>query len=81
MPSALVYCCICGIACDPSDPAVTYRSLDRKWWCADETDCTDRAARASLALLADQARAGELADMDRALESVWADLEANGWKL
>jgi hypothetical protein len=73
-----VSCCICGKKHDPFSPAVEYRSLDAKWWCADETACTDRAARRELTLAA--AQSWELAAMYRALDRAWADLEANGWK-
>lgn len=41
----VVVCAICWQEWDPRDPAVQYRSLDRKWWCADETACTARRAR------------------------------------
>jgi hypothetical protein len=43
-----VACCICGQVWDPRDPGVLYRSLDRAWWCDDETACTDRRARADI---------------------------------
>jgi hypothetical protein len=77
-----VACCICGALHDPRDPAVSYRSLDKKWWCADETACTERRALAEVAGHAGiTTPAGDLAAMYRALDAVWADLEANGWRL
>ena len=51
MPRPLVVlCCICWREYNPSDPAVEYRSLDAKWWCRDETSCTERRARADATL-------------------------------
>ena len=50
--AVFVFCCICGQPWDSSFPAVEYRSLDRKWWCADETACTARRARAEAILQA-----------------------------
>lgn len=64
----LVRCCICGAAWPASSPDVEYRSLDRQWWCADETDCTSRAARIKAAMLA-------------ALDRVWDQLERDGWRI
>ena len=74
MPSTVtVFCAICGQGFSPMNKAVGYRSLDRRWWCADETDCTDRAARqaitAAMAQVADTA----------ALDQSWASLKAEGW--
>lgn len=68
-----VYCCVCASRWDTRDPRVLYRSADRRWWCRDEEPCTQRA-RASMT-------AEEEAAMQRALDDVWAELEARGWKL
>jgi len=76
-----VFCCICGHAHDATSPAVEYRSLDRKWWCADETGCTDRAARGQLTAELAATPAADLAAMYRALDTVWAALEINGWTI
>lgn len=74
-------CCVCEQSWDPASPAVTYRSLDRKWWCADETACTDRAARReALAAAGVRTDPATLAAMRRALEESWARLWARtGW--
>ena len=68
-----VYCCVCGARWDAEDPRVLYRSLDGRWWCRDEEPCT-RQARVSMT-------AEEETAMLRALDEVWAELEARGWKL
>jgi hypothetical protein len=59
----------------PANPGVMYRSLDKKWWCADEKLCLARVAAAPATDPQD------IAAMYRALDQVWADLEANGWRL
>ena len=72
----VVFCCICGEPWEATDPGVQYRSLDRRWWCTDETSCTSRRARGEAVMTAEQETA-----MLRALDEVWAELEARGWKL
>ena len=68
MPDTVtVFCCICGEAWAAGNPAVEYRSLDRRWWCRDETECTGRRAR------------GE-AELDAAIGEVLADMEKQGWR-
>jgi hypothetical protein len=52
-----------------------YRSLDKKWWCADERLCLTRVAAAPATAPQD------IAAMYRALDTVWASLEANRWRL
>jgi hypothetical protein len=74
-----VTCCICGQLWNPADTRVDYRSLDRRWWCADETDCTARRARIEAQAIATPA--ADLAAMYRALDQVWAELEQQGWKV
>lgn len=69
-----VTCCVCGQIHDPLHLSVLYRSADGKWWCTDEKACHRRAGAAPLS-------AADKAAMYRALESVWAELEANGWRL
>jgi hypothetical protein len=77
-----VTCCICGIQRDPTSRAVSYRSLDKKWWCADETACTERRALAEITGRGGTgAPAADIAAMYRALNQVWAGLEKNGWEL
>jgi hypothetical protein len=77
-----VTCCICGQLWNPADPRVDYRSIDRRWWCADETDCTDRRARmARLEAHGTSTPPGTLAAMYRALDQVWAELEQQGWRV
>ena len=87
MLNVTVFCCICGAAHDARSPGVLYRSMDRRWWCTDDGSCLDRAS----ALLVRQAEAArdramaeaspELAAMYAALDQVWADLEANDWRI
>jgi hypothetical protein len=74
-----VQCCVCGTRHRAgSIPATAlYRSEDRRWWCTDELDCWARARAAEWA----DAHAEQMAAMYRALESVWADLEQNGWRI
>ena len=64
----VVHCCVCGARHSSASPDVLYRSADAKWWCADETLCA-----ALLALTLEAMRA--------AITQVWAELEANGWKI
>jgi DNA-binding GntR family transcriptional regulator len=77
-----VNCCVCGQLWNSGDPRVLYRSLDHKWWCQDETECMSRAGHIEEhQRIIDQARADDLAAMYRALDRVWADLEAQGWRI
>lgn len=66
MASVNVTCTICGKIWPAADPGVSYRSLDRLWWCTDETPCTALAART---------QAEDLAGMDAAL----SELREDGW--
>jgi hypothetical protein len=75
-----VTCCICGQPWLATSPNVEYRALDGRWWCADESACTARRARAE-AIATPYAGAGEVAAMYRALDSVWDRLELEGWRL
>ena len=68
MPSVTITCCICGHVWPASSPGAEYRSLDKQWWCADETDCTARAAR-------------QKAEMLAALDAAWDQLERQGWRI
>ena len=81
MLNVTVFCCICGQAHDVFDPAVEYRGIDHRWWCTDEGACTDRAVRADLAAIHLAGASPELAAMYAALDQVWADLEANDWRI
>ena len=64
----VVHCCVCGQCHSSASPAVLYRSADGQWWCRDERDCPER-------------QAAVVAAMQQALDDVWAELEANGWRL
>jgi hypothetical protein len=70
---------------EAADKAVSYRSLDRDWWCADQDECTARARElaiaAELAGMAARRDPAEIAAMYRALEDAWNQLEANGWRI
>ena len=68
VPGPFVHCCICGATWPAHSPGVEYRSLDHQWWCADETDCTNRAARVKAQMLA-------------ALDAAWDQLERDGWRI
>ena len=78
MHSAQVFCCVCGEPHNPRRPDVSYRSGDGRWWCTDELACWGRARDADAIM---QQHLANVAAMYRALENVWADLEASGWKL
>ena len=76
-----VVCCICGQLWDARDPGITYRSIDRRWWCADDQACLEWASRAAI-LAASPVRTdpATLAKMYRALDASWAALWARmGW--
>lgn len=80
-PVPEVLCVICRQLWDARDPGVMYRSLDGKWWCADERACIDWARRAEI-LRASQVTAPPetLAAMYRALDDSWNRLwERMGW--
>jgi hypothetical protein len=83
--SPVVCCVVCGTMYEACDRAVSYRSLDRDWWCADQDACTararDQAIAAELAEMAARRDPAEMAAMYRALESVWRQLELNGWRI
>lgn len=64
----VVHCCVCGQCHSSASPAVLYRSGDGQWWCRDERACRER-------------HAALVVKMQQALDEVWAELEANGWKL
>lgn len=64
----VVHCCVCGERHSSASPAVLYRSADGRWWCRNELACLER-------------HSAVLAAMQRALDEVLAELEANGWKL
>ena len=73
-----VFCCVCGLPWNARDPRVCYRSGDRRWWCTDEVACWLRARDGEAAF---RQHLADVAAMYRALECVWADLEANEWKI
>jgi anthranilate phosphoribosyltransferase len=83
--SPVVCCVVCGAMYEACDPAAEYRSLDKEWWCADTDACTARARdqqiAAELAAMAARRDPEEMAAMLRALESVWRQLEINGWRI
>ena len=81
MHDVLVFCCVCGAGHRPGSPAVLFRSADHRWWCADEFACFLRARLAEQAAQDAARHAAEVAAMYRALDRVWASLEAGGWKL
>lgn len=64
----VVYCCVCGERHSSASTGVMYRSEDAQWWCRNELACRER-------------QAAVIAAMQRALDDVWAELEAGGWKL
>ena len=64
----VVHCCVCGKCHSSSSPQVLYRTLDGQWWCRDERACYER-------------RDATVKAMQQALDDVWAELEARGWKL
>ena len=59
MSPTIVICCICWRAYHPTDPAIEYRSLDGRWWCRDETECTEARARAEAAIFAARDQMGQ----------------------
>lgn len=63
----VVHCCVCGHRHSTASPAVLYRSADGQWWCADEDACHGRYT-------------GLIEAMQRALDEVWEELAANGWR-
>ena len=69
-----VTCCVCGAQYRPGHPAVQYRSLDRKWWCADEQACTARARAAA-------APSAPLAVMYAEIDAAWERIIKEGWTL
>ena len=76
-----VTCCVCGARWQAADPGVKYRSLDRRWWCTDDTACLEWASRAAI-LAANPVRTdpGDLAKMYRALDESWSRLwDRMGW--
>ena len=78
MPDVTVFCCVCGTPFSTGNPAIEYRSLDRRWWCTDEVACIMRAT-----INGQQAQdwMADTAAIQAALTSVWASLDADGWKL
>ena len=77
MPSARVYpprplvaCCICLHLYQAGDTGVLYRSGDGRWWCRNELACRRR----------ERVHEANVAAMWRALDLVWASLEADGWR-
>ena len=76
-----VLCCICGATHRKGSPSILIRSEDDRWWCADEFACFLRARVAEQAAQDALQHAAEVAAMYRALDRVWASLEAGGWKL
>lgn len=63
----VVHCCMCGQCHSSDSKAVLYRSEDGLWWCAYEQACVAR-------------HAALVVKMQQALDDVWAELEAAGWK-
>ncbi len=84
-PASLeVLCCVCGQLWDARDPGIAYRSLDRRWQCADGHACLAWARRAVLlhASLERSPRTSteDMARMWAALAESWAALWARmGW--
>ena len=76
MPDIMVSCCICGEDWPAASPGVEYRSLDRRWWCRDETRCTDRRARRDALAEARMRRdVAEMEAMQGALQAVWVNID------
>jgi hypothetical protein len=69
-----VACIICGVLWDAADPGVSYRSIDHSWWCANFRCCNTRVEHS-------RQRSLEIAKMFAALDSVWDQLEKDGWKI
>ena len=55
--------------------------MDRRWWCTDDGSCLDRAVRPTPPATGMAEASPELAAMYAALDQVWADLEANDWRI
>ena len=75
-----VFCCVCGQAHDARRVPATahWHSEGRKWWCADEVACI---MRATINEQSAQEWMADTAAIQAALTSVWASLDADGWKL
>ena len=69
-PSPIVACCVCFHLHRAGSTGVLYRSADGRWWCRNELACR-RQERQHVA---------DVAAMWRALDQVWAGLEADGWR-
>ena len=48
MSGYMVFCEVCGHGWDERDPGVRYLNIDRAWTCADEAECFERRALATL---------------------------------